>query len=350
MIWNKGVAIKTNSPAKPAPNSSSSTSETNGSASQLVAPTSFDDLYERRDAIAYTAWKFTGEAIKNGKSNLVNFTRFVGPNTREPGYKTPKIAYGLVSQAFSKWRTPKDVYLIQYNLEDIKWADEKIKSLVTAREYSELQRNENGRLVDSNCSNDCYGAKQVTTYTGIAFVLQGVSKVSNNDPMGYARWTLGHLDAHEFFHALQRENLLELQAEAKEWPASWIVEGGAELVQNLVMSNASFEEYSKWRRVDSQNLLGKNTVVTPEFMAKFLDLVNNKDYWRGVDSYYSYNLGGRVMEVMVALKGPDVLLELHKQTVRQGFESGFQQIFGISWLDASPIINKTIVQMLREGK
>jgi len=168
--------------------------------------------------------------------------------------------------------------------------------------------------------------------------------------MGYARWTLGHLDAHEFFHALQRENLLELQAEAKEWPASWIIEGGAELVQNLVMSNASFAEYSKWRRVDSQNLLGKNTVVTPEFMAKFLDLVNNKDYWRGVDSYYSYNLGGRVMEVMVALKGPDVLLELHKQTVRQGFESGFQQIFGISWLDASPIINKTIVQMLREGK
>ncbi len=350
LIWNKGVPIKTNSPAKPAPNSSSSASETNDSASQLVAPTSFDDLYERRDAIAYTAWKLTGEAIKNGKSNLVNFTRFVGPNTREPGYKTPKIAYGLVSQAFSKWRTPKDVYLIQYNLEDIKWADEKIKSLVTPREYSELQRNENGRLVDSNCSNDCYGAKQVTTYTGIAFVLQGVSKVSNNDPMGYARWTLGHLDAHEFFHALQRENLLELQAEAKEWPASWIVEGGAELVQNLVMSNASFEEYSKWRRVDSQNIVGKNTVVTPEFMAKFLDLVNNKDYWRGVDSYYSYNLGGRVMEVMVSLKVPDVLLELHKQTVRQGFESGFQQIFGTSWLDASPIINKTIVQMLREGK
>jgi hypothetical protein len=85
-------------------------------------------------------------------------------------------------------------------------------------------------------------------------------------------------------------------------------------------------------------------------MAKFLDLVNNKDYWRGVDSYYSYNLGGRVMEVMVALKGPEVLLELHKQTVRQGFESGFQQIFGTSWLDASPIINKTIVQMLRENK
>jgi len=63
LIWNKGVAIKTNSPAKPAPNSSSSTSETNDSASQLVAPTSFDDLYERRDAIAYTAWKLTGEAI-----------------------------------------------------------------------------------------------------------------------------------------------------------------------------------------------------------------------------------------------------------------------------------------------
>ncbi|MFM1757995.1 MAG: hypothetical protein RL193_572, partial [Actinomycetota bacterium] len=178
LVWNKGVSIKPTTPTQSGQSSNGGTkSEPTPTEASLLAPTSFADLYERRDAIAYTAWKLTGEAIKKGKSNLVNFTRFVGPNTKAPGYKTPQIAYGLVSQTFSTWRTPKDVFLIQYNLEDIKWADEKIKSLVTAQEYSELQRNENGRLVDSNCSNDCYGAKQVTTYTGIAFVLQGVSKV-----------------------------------------------------------------------------------------------------------------------------------------------------------------------------
>ena len=350
LVWNKGVSIKPTTPTQSGQSSNgSSKSEPTPTEASLLAPTSFADLYERRDAIAYTAWKLTGEAIKKGKSNLVNITIFVGPNTK-PTYKTPKVAYGLVSQAFSNFKTPKDVYLIQYGLDDLNWADEKIKSIVTDQEYNQLQRNEGGRLVTSNCSNDCYGAKQVTTDTGISFVLQGVSKTSNNDPMGYARWNLGHLDAHEFFHAMQRENAMEWQAQTKEWPASWIVEGGAELVQNLVMSNASFEEYTKWRRTDSQNILGPNSVVTPEFMAKFLDLVNNKDYWRGVDSYYSYNLGARVMEAMVAIKGPDVLLEIYKQTVRQGFEAGFKEIFGITWAEASPIISKTVVQLLREGK
>ena len=350
LVWNKGVSIKSASPGKSGQSSNeNSKPEPTPSEASLLAPTSFADLYERRDAISYTAWKLTGEAMKNGKSNLVNFTSFVGPNTK-PTYKTPKTAYGLVSRAFSNFKTPKDVYVIQYGMEDINWADAKIKSIVTDQEYNQLQRNEGGRLVTSNCSNDCYGAKQVTTDSGLSFILQGVSKTSNNDPMGYARWNLGHLDAHEFFHAMQRENALEWQAKTKEWPASWIVEGGAELVQNLVMSSASFEEYTKWRRTDSQNILGPNSIVTPEFMAKFLDLVNNKDYWRGVDSYYSYNLGARIMETMVALKGPGVLLDIYTQTVRQGFEAGFQEIFGVSWAEASPVINKTVVQLLKEGK
>ena len=213
-----------------------------------------------------------------------------------------------------------------------------------------MNRNENGRLVSSNCnSNDCFGAKQVTSFqSDKAFVLQGVAITSNNDPMGYARWTLGHLDAHEFFHAMQRANSKTPNREPVEWPPSFLIEGGANLVQNLAMSHTSYEEYMKWRKIDSADLLKSNSKVNAEFMEKFLDLVNNKDYWRGVDGYYSYNLGGRIMEVLVALKGPGVLLDLQRATVDKGFIAGFESIFGISWKDASPIISKTILQMLKE--
>ena len=135
----------------------------------------------------------------------------------------------------------------------------------------ELNRNENGRLVDSNCGKtNCYGAEQVSTNSGIAFVLQGVPTGSNNDPMAKARWELGQLEAHEFTHAMQRATISGQPT--KEWPTSWIMEGSAELAQNLVMSYKSYDEYMKWRKLDSSDLYGKNTKITSSFMTTYLDL------------------------------------------------------------------------------
>ena len=362
LIWNKGVVISKPTPMpSPSPSKPTAIGDPIGAVGStptpsptptttLTAPKDFDDLYENRDSIAYTAWKLTADSIAQGKSNLKNVKVFIGPTTKEPGYKTPEIAYSLVSRAFSSYKTPEDVYLIQYSVEDIAWAEEKVKSIVDANVYNELNRNENGRLISSNCSNDCFGAKQVTANNGIAFILQGVPKGSNGDPMAVARWVLGHLDAHEFFHSMQRANGTPPRVEVKEWPTSWIIEGGASLVQNLAMSHASYTEYMKWRKTDAQNLYGSRSEVNAAFLDKFLDMKNNKDYWRGVDSYYAYNLGSRIMEVLVAIKGPGIVLDLHKQTALQGFEPGFQTLFGIEWSKASPIISKTILKMLSEGK
>ena len=362
LIWNKGVVISKPTPMpSPSPSKPTAIGDPIGAVGStptpsptptttLTAPKDFDDLYENRDSIAYTAWKLTADSIAQGKSNLKNVKVFVGPKTKEPGYKTPEIAYSLVSRAFSSYKTPEDVYLIQYSVEDQSWAEEKVKSIVDANTYNELNRNENGRLITSNCSTDCFGAKQVTANNGIAFILQGVPKSSNGDPMAEARWTLGQLDAHEFFHSMQRAHSTPPGTQVVEWPTSWIIEGGASLVQNLAMSHASYAEYMKWRKTDAQNLYGSRSEVNAVFLEKFLDMKNNKDYWRGVDNYYAYNLGSRIMEVLVAIKGPGIVLDLHKQTALQGFEPGFQTLFGIEWSKASPIISKTILKMLSEGK
>lgn len=361
LIWNKGVAIPKPTPTpSPSPSKPTAIGDPIGAVGNtptpkptptptFIAPKDFDDLYENRDSIGYTAWKLTADEIARGKSNLKNVKVIVGPKTKEAGYKTPEIAYSLVSRAFSSYKTPEDIYLIQYSVEDQSWAEEKVKSIVDANTYNELNRNENGRLITSNCSTDCFGAKQVTANNGIAFILQGVPKGRNGDPMAEARWTLGQLDAHEFFHSMQRANGTPPRVEVKEWPTSWIIEGGASLVQNLAMSHASYTEYMKWRKTDAQNLYGSRSEVNAAFLEKFLDMKNNKDYWRGVDSYYAYNLGSRVMEVLVAIKGPGIVLDLHKQTASQGFEPAFQSLFGIEWSKASPIISKTILKMLSEG-
>ena len=329
LVWSKGVTKSTKAIA--------------------AAPTSFSNLYENRNGIAYAAWKSTADSIAAGKSNVVNLKIYTGPKTASPKYKTPEIAIGLVSQAFSKYKTPENVHVIQYSIADIQWAEDKVKSIVDTAAYDELNRNENGRLVDSNCGkSDCYGAKQVSTNSGIAFVLQGVPKGSNNDPMAKARWELGQLEAHEFTHAMQRATISGQPT--KEWPTSWIMEGSAELAQNLVMSYKSYDEYMKWRKLDSAEHYGKNTKITSSFMNTYLDLKSNTDYWRSVDSYFAYNLGSRIMEIFVALKGPGVMLDLFRETALQGFEPGFQSIFGVTWAEASPIINKTIVELFQSGE
>jgi len=314
-----------------------------------AAPTSFSNLYENRNGIAYAAWKATADSIATGKSNIVNLKIYIGPKTTVPKYKTPEIAIGLVSQAFSKYKTPENVHVIQYSVADIQWAEEKVKSLIDTASYNELNRNENGRLVDSNCGKtDCFGAKQVSTRSGIAFVLQGVPTGTNNDPLLAARLELGQLDAHEFTHAMQRATIIGLQT--KEWQNNWIIEGAAELSQNLVMSYKSYEEYMKWRKLDSQDFYGKNTKITTTFMTTYLAANSAEECRNNNEPCYKYNLGSRIMEIFVALKGPGVMLDLFREYAVQGFEPAFQSIFGTSWVDASPIINKTIVELFQSGE
>ena len=329
LIWDKGVTKSTKAIA--------------------AAPTSFSNLYENRNGIAYAAWKATADSIANGKSNIVNLKIYIGPKTTAPKYKTPEIAIGLVSQAFSKYKTPENVHVIQYSVQDIKWAEDKVKSIVDMAAYNELNRNENGRLVDSNCGEtDCYGAKQVSTNSGIAFVLQGVPTGNNNDPLGVARWELGQLDAHEFTHAMQRATIAGQQT--KDWPNGWVMEGSAELAQNLVMSYKSYDEYMKWRKLDSQDFYGKNTKITTSFMTSYLDVNYKEECRNSNEPCYKYNLGSRIMEIFVALKGPGVMLDLFREYAVQGFEPAFLSIFGVTWSEASPIINKTIVELFQSGE
>jgi hypothetical protein len=56
------------------------------------------------------------------------------------------------------------------------------------------------------------------------------------------------------------------------------------------------------------------------------------------------------MEILVALKGTGVMLDLFRESALQGFEPAFQSIFGVTWTEASPIINKTIVELFQSGE
>jgi hypothetical protein len=327
LVWNKGVS-NVKPPAFVAPS----------------MPTDFKDLYEKRDGVPYAAWKLSSESINGGNSNVVSLKIYTGPNT-VPNYKTPEIPINLVSKAFSKYKTPEQIHMVQYSSKDLTWAEEKVRSLLTASDYDQLNRNENGHLVDSNCKPDCLGSKQVSTNSGVAFILQGVPLIDNGDPMGEARWKKGQLEAHEFIHAMQRATVVGQPTNS--WPYSWILEGGAELGQNLVMSHESYSEYLKWRKIDSKEFYGKNTVITKQYLEKYLSTESDAAFFRSQSFFYSYNLGSRIMEIFVALKGPGVILDLFKQMYLVGFSEGFKSIFGLTWEEASPVIASVISEQFQ---
>ena len=53
------------------------------------------------------------------------------------------------------------------------------------------------------------------------------------------------------------------------------------------------------------------------------------------------------MEVLVALKGPGVILDIYKQTYLNGFPEAFKSIFGISWSEATPVIASIIADQFQ---
>jgi hypothetical protein len=343
LIWNRGVVNAIPSPATPiAPPSPASTSEPKS----LEIPTSFNDLYEKRNGIPYAAWKSATQTIAMGTPKKISFEQFVGPNTRLPKDASPRFALDLTAKAFSQFEVPERIYFIQYSIDDKSWAKTKFQEVLDSIKYTGFgDSNYISLLIEKNCSSrDCGGALQVATNSGIGFVLQGISTtLGENSGLDFDR-----LISHEFFHALQRMTIIGTTM--KEFPTSWVFEGAPQLAQNLVISNSSYEEYLSFRKSDSSNLYGQGSKVDTVFMTKYLDLNSNNDYFRNVDPYYAYNLGSRIMEILVAIKGPGVLLDLYRETASKGFESGFESAIGVSWTIASPIINKTIVKQLQEGK
>jgi hypothetical protein len=344
LVWDKGMATA------PLATSTPEASVIPGS-----LPTSFDDLYQNRTAVAYASWSKTGEVMKKSNERIPPVKTFIGPNTK-PWYSEVEKTFGLVSKGFPGAKLPSNVLVIFYNFNDISWAEEKLKTLIPPQTYSDLDRNEAGRLVNSNCQEaikDCIGAKEVTTRDGsdIAILLMGVSNNAGmakiggmlwGDPGFYESNMTGQLLAHEYFHAFQREEQVGKNLGQSDWPPRWVSEGSAYLIQNAIINSGDFSKYANWRKIAVGDYI-KQQGISAEFVTDFMDLRHYSDNWNGFNGDWNYFLGSRIMETLVALNGPGSIIDFYKSMGEgKGFESSFKAVFGINYQDAIPIIAKTV--------
>jgi hypothetical protein len=224
-------------------------------------------------------------------------------------------------------------------------------------------RNDGG--MSGNCQadlRDCLAAKIKTSRNNqVSFLLIGVSNQVgmleiNGSKYGNVGVTeqnkKGMLVAHEFIHTLQSGPMAIAQTlELANRPPAWIWEGSATLFQNLAVNSDSYQNFMNYRK-DSLGELIERQGIQEDFINNYLKQKNCiEDPWRGGQSPdWSYQLGARVMEILVALKGSDSTLEIFNlMSQKKSFESSFKTAFGITYEDAVPVIAKTLAANWKAG-
>ena len=115
LVWNKGVATKdAGTGVKKTDEEKSSASAGTKWPVPSKLPSSFADLYENREGIAYSAWLKTAKAMSANAGKIPPLEVLIGPNTK-PWSSNHEEAIKQVSQAFPNQIIPKKLYVIFYN-------------------------------------------------------------------------------------------------------------------------------------------------------------------------------------------------------------------------------------------
>ena len=345
LVWDKGVLVPVAKPPVSKPSAAPSVSAEPApkpKPSPIAVNLTFDNLIENNANVSYTAWKKTSEIVTASASKAGSLTVFTGPGTK-PFYEDITYAMNQVSKMFPGKAEPKEVLWIRYNYSDLKWAEAKAKENLSAADYNQISRNQGGSLANSNCevqSENCRGSYQQTGPSGIALIMQGVENKTSADP---TRMTTGMLEAHEYFHSLQRIPIMFTGVQL--WPHAWWREGGAEWVQNASINYKDYEKYKTFLREDCAWSCVK---LSEADLAEFLSTANENFVPPNFDQFLNYSFGSHVMEILVAMKGPDVLIDMYAEMGKgTSFSDAFKGFFGITWKDAIPLLAKSVYMTLQ---
>ena len=351
LVWDKGVLVPVAKPAvvKPTPAPSASASATpKPSSTPKPAPTvaniTFENLLENNANVSYTAWKKAADSINLSYAKNVAPEVYTGPNTKA-FYNDLQLPISLVSRLFPNYDEPKKILWIRYNFIDIAWAENQAKEKLSAADYAQISIYQGGTLAGSNCdlaASNCRGSYQQTGPSGISLIMEGVANTLPSDLVSKSDLSPGMVEAHEYFHSLQRIPIMNRGIQV--WPPAWWREGSADWVQNVAINFKDFESYKSFLKSDCE---GNCSKLSEAELAEFLSTAKDNFVPAKFDQFLNYSLGSHVVEILVAIKGPDVLIDMYAEMGKgKTFNDAFYGFFGISWNDAIPILAKSIYKDL----
>ena len=294
------------------------------------APTSFDDLIANYKGISYAAWSKSSAAITAANDTAPAYKTLTGPNT-VLAFKNPASVFELISRLYSGYKTATSFTVLSFSYDDRDWAQEQMRLLQPKSTYQ--------WITQSACATraTCWGGGVFTDDKANVLLVLTTEILDDNH-------TNGTLEAHEFTHVVQQSQIGSTQAwpTTGTWPPTWYLEGQAEFSQNAAIFYKSFDLYTKNRRSVSEAIFNDSTITSTWIQEYFV--VNPPSSWFSkYESWRQYDLGGMLIEVLTALKGPSSTMEIWK-LAGSGlkFNDAFEKVYGLSFDKALPIISKAI--------
>ena len=351
-VWNKGVAVKSApkpstspevKPTEPSPTPSPTVSPipsvTPTPAPTPVvkypdAPTSFDDLIANYQGISYAAWSKSSTEIKAASDLALPFKALTGPNTTLR-FKDPASAFNLVARLYPGYKGSNDLTVMTFSFDDREWAKQQMRQLQPNSTYQ--------WITDVACasSTTCDGGGVFTDdkASGLLVIATGEQRGGQSP---------GALEAHEYTHVIQQNQLRRASVWplTSAWPATWFIEGQALFSENASVFHESFELYTRNRQASSGELY-RDSAITSAWIQEFFVVNQTSAWFSKYPRWRQYDLGAMLVETLTALKGPRSTMEIWKlMGTGQNFNQAFENIYGISFDKALPIISKAIALQL----
>jgi hypothetical protein len=281
----------------------------------------------KSEGITYWAWKLAQERMANVGPVTTEFVIHIGPNT-EMNVKEPEKILKMVSGFYSSFPQVKLTHVGFFDFEDVKWAQDLDKKYSSQPRPTEV-------AMSCRSKTHCNGGNAYIDSNLVGFNYVG-SSPSNR---GIAMKNNGETVAHEYFHAIQMYPMYNAIARGIDptWMPDWIREGTAEWFATAVVSK-EFSDLTSYQRSWSEVELYRN-----KFSAESVSKVLSNNTGQSDNGFFAYNVGAKVAEALVVLKGVDAIIEFYALGAKgQSFETAFQNIYGISWAEAKPILSQAI--------
>ncbi len=322
--------------------------------------TTWQNVYANRNGIPYQAWSAISKNIATSPSKLGNIEILVGPNTT-PNFADFKLRMELVSKALPKAKNVSKARLFAFNYKDSAWADATFKTLYANE--SAAFKNRHPNPAGEICSKErevCFQQAFVdSNLAGVIFI--GMTDIGSREQLNqnfadYSRASRGVVIGHEYLHTIQRVILGEKYFQQRFTPPSWFNEGMAVFMENAAANNGTFDAYMRFRAVESAIMYPDCPYsfcvkIEKDQVQSFLSIYNYSTNWSTYPYPMRYQMSARIIEILVALKGPDSLTEVYEyMATEKTFEQAFEHIYGISYEVAKPIISSIVVDQIAAGK
>jgi len=320
----------------------------------------WQNAYDNRDGIPYQAWSAISKNVASSPSKLGSVEILIGPNTT-PNFADFKLRMELVSRALPKAKNVSKLRLFAFNYKDSGWADETFKRLYANESALFWKKHSDAvAVICFKARETCYQQAFVDSNLGgvifIGMTDQGSREQMSQTFSEYSRATLGVVIGHEYLHTIQRVVLGDLWYQESYASASWFNDGMSIFMENAAANHSSFDSYMRFRAVDSKLLHPECPYVfcvkvNKQQIQDFLSISNFSPKWLTTDPAIKNELSARLIEVLVALKGPDSLTAVYEYIATgKSFDQAFEHIYGISYDLAKPILASIVVDQIAAGK